>query len=111
MIECPAPESMVEQLKILAEQNLQARKADLDPLSTVRVGKLLGASLIVAGAYQKAASSVRTSAGCIEINSVRRQNTNLPLNHYEERGDVVISHNQFAHTGDCRASFDFAQRG
>jgi TolB-like protein len=53
--------------KILAEQNLQARKADLDPLSTVKVGKLLGASLIVAGAYQKAAANVRLTARFVQV--------------------------------------------
>ena len=53
--------------QVLAEQNLQARKADLDPLSTVKVGKLLGASLIVAGAYQRAASSVRLTARFVRV--------------------------------------------
>jgi TolB-like protein len=53
--------------KILSEQNLQAKKTDLDPLSTVKVGKLLGASLIVAGAYQKASSSVRLTARFVDV--------------------------------------------
>jgi TolB-like protein len=53
--------------KVLAEQNLQASKADLDPTSTVKVGKLLGASLIVAGAYQKASSSVRLTARFVKV--------------------------------------------
>src|SRR5947199_10271609 len=48
--------------QILSEQNLQANKADLDASSTVKVGKLLGATLIVTGAYQKAAASVRLTA-------------------------------------------------
>jgi TolB-like protein len=53
--------------RILAEQNLQAVKSDLDPLSTVKVGKLLGASLIVAGAYQKAAANVRLTARFVKV--------------------------------------------
>jgi TolB-like protein len=53
--------------KILAEQNLQGQKADLDPLSTVKVGKLLGASLMVAGAYQKAAANVRLTARFVKV--------------------------------------------
>jgi len=53
--------------KILVEQNLQARKSDLDPLSTVKVGKLLGASLIVGGAYQKVSSTVRLTARFVKV--------------------------------------------
>ncbi len=53
--------------KILAEQNLQASKAELDPASTVKVGKLLGASLIVTGAYQRAASNVRLTARFVKV--------------------------------------------
>ena len=53
--------------KVLAEQNLQASKSDLDPLSTVKVGKLLGATLIVAGAYQKAGPSVRLTARFVKV--------------------------------------------
>src|SRR5437764_13655737 len=53
--------------RILAEQNLQANKSDLDPLSTVKVGKLLGATLIVAGAYQKAGSTVRLTARFVKV--------------------------------------------
>jgi TolB-like protein len=53
--------------KILAEQNLQAKKSDLDPLTTVKVGKLLGATLIVAGAYQRASSSVRLTARFVKV--------------------------------------------
>jgi TolB-like protein len=53
--------------KILTEQNLQGRKADLDPLSTVKVGKLLGATLIVGGAYQKVASTVRLTARFVKV--------------------------------------------
>jgi len=53
--------------KVLVEQNLQASKADLDPTSTVKVGKLLGASLIVAGAYQRASSNVRLTARFVKV--------------------------------------------
>jgi TolB-like protein/tetratricopeptide (TPR) repeat protein len=53
--------------KILSEQNLQSSKADLDPTSTVKVGRLLGATLIVAGAYQKAAASVRLTARFVKV--------------------------------------------
>jgi TolB-like protein len=53
--------------KILVEQNLQSRKDDLDPMSTVKVGKLLGATLIVGGAYQKAGSTVRLTARFVKV--------------------------------------------
>ncbi len=53
--------------KILAEQHLQASRAELDPSSTVRVGKLLGASLIVTGAYQRATTSVRITARFVRV--------------------------------------------
>jgi hypothetical protein len=42
-------------------------KSDLDPLSTVKVGKLLGASMIVAGAYQKAGGAVRLTARFVKV--------------------------------------------
>src|SRR5262249_7566319 len=53
--------------KILAEQNLQAARADLDTASAVKVGKLLGASLMVTGAYQKAAAMVRLTARFVKV--------------------------------------------
>ena len=53
--------------KVLAEQNLQAARADLDPSSTVKIGKLLGATLIVAGAYQKASAQVRLTARFVKV--------------------------------------------
>jgi len=53
--------------KVLAEQNLQAKSTDLDPLSSVKIGKLLGATLIVAGAYQKADSNVRLTARFVNV--------------------------------------------
>ena len=53
--------------KVLAEQNLQTQRADLDPTSTVKIGKLLGASLVVAGAYQKAGANVRLTARFVQV--------------------------------------------
>jgi TolB-like protein len=53
--------------KVLSELNLQANKADLDPMSTVKVGKLLGATLIVGGAYQQAGSTVRLTARFVKV--------------------------------------------
>jgi TolB-like protein len=53
--------------KVLAEQDLQAKRADLDPTATVRIGKLLGASLVVVGAYQKSFSSVRLTARFVNV--------------------------------------------
>src|SRR5437764_2456200 len=38
--------------KVLREQDLQSSRADLDPTSTVKVGKLLGAQHGAAGAAQ-----------------------------------------------------------
>jgi TolB-like protein len=53
--------------KILAEQHLQSTALEMDAASTVRVGKMLGASLIVTGAYQKAAASVRLTARFVKV--------------------------------------------
>jgi TolB-like protein len=53
--------------KVLAEQALQARRADLDPSSTVKIGKLLGASLIVTGAYQRGGATVRLTARFVRV--------------------------------------------
>lgn len=53
--------------QVIAEQNLQGRQADLDPLSTVKIGKLLGATLIVGGAYQKAGGHVRLTARFVKV--------------------------------------------
>ncbi len=53
--------------QILDEQNLGAKKADLDPTSTARIGKLLGATLMVAGAYQKQAANVRLTARFVKV--------------------------------------------
>jgi TolB-like protein len=53
--------------KVLVEQHLQSSASELDPSSTVRVGKLLGASLIVTGAYQRVASNVRLTARFVRV--------------------------------------------
>ena len=53
--------------KIVAEQNLQAKKNDLGMAESIRVGTLLGATMIVAGAYQRAASQVRLTARFVDV--------------------------------------------
>jgi TolB-like protein len=53
--------------KILAEQKLQASSSDLDPSTAARVGKLLGATLIVAGAYQESPPKVRLTARFVKV--------------------------------------------
>jgi TolB-like protein len=53
--------------KVLAEQSLQSKKDLLDPGSVVLVGKLVGATLIVAGAYQKSGSNVRLTARFVSV--------------------------------------------
>jgi TolB-like protein len=53
--------------QVLVEQNLQARRTDLDAVATVRLGTLLGASLLVAGAYQRAGTHVRLTARVVKV--------------------------------------------
>ena len=53
--------------KVIAEQNLQAKKNDLGMAESIRVGTLLGATMIVAGAYQRAASRVRVTARFVDV--------------------------------------------
>lgn len=53
--------------KVISEQNLQAKKNDLGMAESIRVGTLLGASMIVAGAYQKASSQVRITARFVDV--------------------------------------------
>ncbi len=52
--------------RVLAEQKLQGT-TDFDPQTSSRLGKLLGATLIVTGAYQKASSSVRLTARFVKV--------------------------------------------
>ncbi len=53
--------------KVIAEQNLQTKKNDLGMAESIRVGTLLGATLIVAGSYQKASSEVRLIARFVDV--------------------------------------------
>jgi TolB-like protein len=53
--------------QVIAEQNLQAKKTDLDTIATVRVGTLLGATLIVTGAYQRVGEGVRLTARFVSV--------------------------------------------
>ena len=53
--------------RVLVEQDLQARRADLDPLATVRLGRLVGATMIVTGAYQRVGATVRLTARFVRV--------------------------------------------
>jgi TolB-like protein len=53
--------------KALAELKLQGRRSDLDPSSAAKLGKLLGATLIVLGGYQRASSNVRLTARFVAV--------------------------------------------
>lgn len=53
--------------KILTEQKLQVKAGDPDAATLSRVGKILGAHLIVVGAYQKALPVVRLTARFIKV--------------------------------------------
>jgi TolB-like protein len=53
--------------KVIAEQNLQAKKNDLGMAESIRVGTLLGATMIVAGSYQKASAQVRLIARFVDV--------------------------------------------
>lgn len=52
--------------KVLAEQKLQGT-TDFDVQTSARLGKLLGATLIVTGAYQKASPTVRLTARFVKV--------------------------------------------
>lgn len=52
--------------KIIAEQKLQGQ-GDVDPATSVKLGKLLGATLLVAGAYQRAGTTVRLTARFVRV--------------------------------------------
>jgi TolB-like protein len=52
--------------RVLAEQKLQT-SGELDPATTVRVGKLVGASLIALGAYQRQGERVRLTARFVDV--------------------------------------------
>jgi TolB-like protein len=53
--------------KVLAEQGLQASRQDVDMATVVKLGKVVGASLIVVGAYQKLAPQVRLTARFVKV--------------------------------------------
>ena len=53
--------------RVLAEQKLQVEQKELDPASAARVGKILGATLILIGAYQKVAPQIRLTARFIKV--------------------------------------------
>lgn len=53
--------------KVLAEQGLQSGQKELEVTAVVKLGKVLGASLILVGAYQKLAPQVRLTARFIKV--------------------------------------------
>ncbi len=53
--------------KVLTERNLQGQRADLGANATMTIGKLLGATLIVTGAYQRSGATVRITARFIKV--------------------------------------------
>jgi TolB-like protein len=55
--------------RVIGEQNLESKQRELDAIASVRVGTLLGAGLIVAGAYQRVGDVVRLTARFIDVAS------------------------------------------
>jgi TolB-like protein len=53
--------------RVLSEQKLQGRELEEDPLAAVRVGKLIGASLMTVGAYQRVDARVRLTARFVRV--------------------------------------------
>ena len=53
--------------RVLHELELTARRADLDVPSTVKVGRLLSATLIVIGSYQNEGGAIRINARFVEV--------------------------------------------
>lgn len=53
--------------KLLAEQKIQAHRQDVDVTTVVKLGKLLGASLIVVGAHQRQSAQVRLTARFVRV--------------------------------------------
>jgi TolB-like protein len=53
--------------KVLAEQGLQVQHKDMDMATVVKLGKVLGASLVVLGAYQKMTPQVRLTARFVKV--------------------------------------------
>jgi hypothetical protein len=83
--------------QVIAEQNLQAKKTELDTIATVRVGTLLGATLIVAAAdllalQDRVTVQLLKSAGIGERQQqkfVARTREKVPLRTFELYGDAV----------------------
>jgi TolB-like protein len=55
--------------QVIAEQDLTERRTDLDAISAVRLGTLLGATMLVTGAYQRSAGTVRLTARLVRVQS------------------------------------------
>lgn len=53
--------------KVLSELKLQVQARDLDNATLARVGKILGASVIVIGAYQEASPLIRLTARFVKV--------------------------------------------
>jgi TolB-like protein len=53
--------------KVLSELKLQVQARDLDNATLARVGKILGASVIVIGAYQEATPLIRLTARFVKV--------------------------------------------
>jgi TolB-like protein len=53
--------------RVLREQDAALARADADAIASVRLGTLLGASLVVAGAYQKSGPRVRLTARFVKV--------------------------------------------
>lgn len=53
--------------KVLAEQRLQAQQTDFDVTTLVRLGRVIGASLLVVGAYQKVPPQIRLTARIVSV--------------------------------------------
>ncbi len=53
--------------KVLGEQNIQLQSQEPDTATLVKIGKILGANLIVVGAYQKVLPQVRLTARFIKV--------------------------------------------
>jgi TolB-like protein len=52
--------------RVLGELDLKARRADLDVPNTIKVGRLLSATLIVVGSFQQAGADMRINARFVE---------------------------------------------
>lgn len=53
--------------RVVGELKLQSQRTDLDPATAARVGKLLGATLMVCGAFQRATERVRLTARFVRV--------------------------------------------